>query len=190
MYLIVGLGNPESDYSKTRHNMGFNVINKISEKYDITVTKSKFKGLYGQGIIEGEKVLLLKPQTYMNLSGESVLEVMNFFKISPEELIIIYDDIDTEPGMIRIRKFGSAGSHKGMISVIDSIDTEKFTRIRVGIGRPENTFDMISYVIGAIPEDEVELLDEGTSLACDATIEIIKNGVDSAMNKYNKKKDV
>ena len=190
MFLIVGLGNPEADYAKTRHNMGFNVVNKIAEKYDISVSKSKFKGLYGQGIIEGQKVILLKPQTYMNLSGESVQEIMNFYKITPEELIVVYDDIDTEPGLIRIRKTGSAGSHKGMISVIESIGTENFTRIRVGIGRPEYTSDMIYYVIGAIPEDEVETLDKGTTLASDSIIEIMKNGVDSAMNKYNKKKDV
>ena len=188
MKLIVGLGNPEADYSKTRHNMGFNVINKLADKYDIEVNKSKFKGLVGSGIIEGEKVLLLKPQTYMNLSGESLIEAMNFYKISNEDIVVIYDDIDTEPGTIRIRKQGSSGSHKGMISVIQHIGTEDFTRIRVGIGRPENTEYIIDYVIGYIPEDEAKVLDEGCNIAKDAVIELIKNGVDSAMNKYNKKK--
>ena len=190
MYLIVGLGNPESDYSKTRHNMGFNVINKLAEEYDIEVNKSKFKGLLGQGIIEGNKVILLKPQTYMNLSGESLIEVMNFYKISPEDIIVIYDDIDTDPGTIRIRKSGSAGSHKGMISIIENIGTEDFVRVRVGIGRPEDTSDMIYYVIGAIPEEEVKVLDEGTTIAKEAIIEILKTNVDMAMNKFNKKKDV
>ncbi len=190
MYLIVGLGNPESDYSKTRHNMGFNVINKLAEEYSIDVNKSKFKGLFGQGIIEGQKVGLLKPQTYMNLSGESLVEAMNFYKLTPSDLIIIYDDIDTEPGAIRIRKTGSAGSHKGMISIIDSIKTESFIRVRVGIGRPEDTSDMIYYVIGAIPDDEVKVLDSGTSIAKDAIIEILKTNVDMAMNKFNKKKEV
>lgn len=190
MYLIVGLGNPESDYSRTRHNMGFNVINKIAEKYNIDVNKSKFKSLFGTGIIEGEKVILLKPQTFMNLSGEAVIEAMNFYKISPEELIVIYDDIDIEPSNIRIRKNGSAGSHNGMKSVISLIGTEKFCRIRVGIGKPKGKMDMISYVIGNIPEEEIKLLDEGTDIAKEATIEIIKNNIDSAMNKFNKKKDV
>ena len=187
MYLIVGLGNPESDYSKTRHNMGFNVINKLSEKYGIEVNKSKFKGLVGNGIIEGEKVLLLKPQTFMNLSGESIIEAMNFYKIQEDELIVIYDDIDIEPGSIRIRRNGSAGTHNGMKSIIEHLKTENFTRIRVGIGKPKEHVDMISHVIGHVPEEELEELDKGTTIAKDATIEIIKNGIGSAMNKFNKK---
>lgn len=190
MYLIVGLGNPESDYAKTRHNMGFNVINKISSKYAIDVNKSKFKGLFGTGIIEGEKVVLLKPQTFMNLSGESVIEAMNFFKVTEDELIVIYDDFDTDSGLIRVRKTGSAGSHNGMKSVINSINTDKFARVRVGIGKPKYKTDMITYVIGHIPEDEAKVLDKGTETAKDAVIEIIKNGVDVAMNKFNKKKEI
>ena len=187
MYLIVGLGNPESDYSKTRHNMGFNVINKLSEKYGIEVNKSKFKGLVGNGIIEGEKVVLLKPQTFMNLSGESVIEAMNFYKIPKENLIIIYDDVDIEPGNIRIRKNGSAGSHNGMKSVIEHIKTEDFVRIRVGIGKPKEHIDMINHVIGHIPEDELNTLDEGASAAKESVVEMLKNSIDSAMNKFNKK---
>lgn len=190
MYLIVGLGNPEQEYSKTRHNMGFNVINKISKEYGIEVNKAKFKGLYGSGVIEGEKVVLLKPQTYMNLSGESVIEAMNFYKINLEELIIIYDDIDVEPGNIRIRKSGSAGTHNGMKSVINHTKTENFCRVRVGIGKPKEDMDMISYVIGYIPEGEVQNLEKGTETAKDAVVEIVKNSVDSAMNKFNKKKDI
>lgn len=188
MYLIVGLGNPEIEYSKTRHNMGFNVINKLSDKYKIDVNKSKFKGLLGNGIIEREKVILLKPQTYMNLSGESIIEVMNFYKILPENLLVIYDDIDTDIGTVRIRKFGSSGSHKGMQSIVQNINTEQFPRIRVGIGRPENMNDMINYVIGSIPEEEIEILNNGCELAEEAVIEIMKNGIDSAMNKFNKRK--
>ena len=190
MYLIVGLGNPESDYAKTRHNMGFNVINKISSKYAIDVNKSKFKALVGNGIIEGEKVILVKPQTFMNLSGESVVQAMNFYKITEDELIVIYDDFDTDSGLIRIRKTGSAGSHNGMKSVINSINTDKFARVRVGIGKPKDKTDMISYVIGHIPEEEVKVLEEGTETAKEAVVEIIKNGVDIAMNKFNKKKDM
>ncbi len=161
MKLIVGLGNPEADYSKTRHNMGFNVINKLAEKYGIEVNKSKFKALTGNGTIENEKVVLLKTQNFMNLRGESLIEAMNFYKVTNSDIIVIYDDIDTEPGTIRIRKVGSSGSHNGMKSVIHHIQTEEFTRIRVGIGRPEFTNDMINYVIGHIPEEEVKLLDGG-----------------------------
>ncbi len=190
MYLIVGLGNPETDYSKTRHNMGFNVINKISEKYNIDVNKSKFKALVGNGIIEGEKVILLKPQTFMNLSGEALTEAMNFYKLSPKDIIIIYDDVDIEPGNIRIRKNGSAGSHNGMKSIISSINTDVFCRVRVGIGKPKEHIDMITHVIGHISEEEAEELDKGVKIAEEAVIEIVRNNIDSAMNKYNKKKDV
>ncbi len=190
MYLIVGLGNPETDYAKTRHNMGFNVLNKLAQKYSIEINKSKFKGYYGSGFIEGQKVVLLKPQTYMNLSGESVVEALNFFKIAPEEMLVIYDDIDIEPGSIRIRRNGSAGTHNGMRSIVEHIKTENFARIRVGIGKPKGHIDMISHVIGHIPEEEAKLLDEGTDVATNAVIEMMKNSIDSAMNKYNKKKDV
>lgn len=124
----------------------------------------------------------------MNLSGEALIEAMNFYKVTNTDIIVIYDDIDTEPGTIRIRKVGSSGSHNGMKSVIGHIQTEEFTRIRVGIGRPQYTNDMINYVIGHIPEDEAKLLDNGCEIAKDAVIEIIKNGTDSAMNKFNKKK--
>ena len=190
MYLIVGLGNPEEDYSKTRHNMGFNVLNELSKKYNIEINKAKFKGLVGNGIIENEKVVLLKPQTFMNLSGESVIEAMNFYKLSENQLIVIYDDIDIDPGNIRIRKFGSAGTHNGMTSVINCLKTDKFCRIRVGIGKPSENVDMISYVIGYVPENEKKLLNKGVEIARNAVIEIMKNNVDTAMNKFNKKKEV
>lgn len=185
MYLIVGLGNPEKDYSNTRHNMGFNTINKLAKQYEIEITKNKFKGLYGNGIIEGEKVILLKPQTFMNLSGESIKEILQFYKIGVEQLIVIYDDIDIEPGVIKVRKTGSAGTHNGMKSVIHELNTQNFKRIRIGIGMPEEKGDLIEYVIGAIPEEEKEKLDKGTDLAKEAVIEIIKNGIDIAMNKFN-----
>lgn len=185
MYLIVGLGNPEKDYKDTRHNIGFNTINKLSKEYKIEVTKNKFKGLYGSGSIEGEKVILLKPQTFMNLSGESIKEIIQFYKIEMEQLIIIYDDIDIEPGAIKVRKTGGAGTHNGMKSVIHELDTQNFKRIRVGIGMPEKKEDLIQYVIGAIPEEDKEKLNKGTDLAKEAVIEIIKNGIDIAMNKFN-----
>ena len=187
MYLIVGLGNPEEEYANTRHNMGFDTINKISEKYNIEVTKNKFEGLYGKGEIEGEKVILLKPQTYMNLSGHAVRKFMDFFKIEPEKIVIIFDDIDIEKGQIKIRKKGSGGSHKGMQSVVQMLGTEEIARIRVGIGSPENKKDMIEYVISKISKEEKELLEPGIEKAKEAVKIIIKEGLDKAMNKYNSK---
>lgn len=185
MKLIVGLGNPEKDYANTRHNMGFNVINKLSEKYDIDVTKSKFKALYGSGVIEGEKVILLKPQTFMNLSGEAVDEVVNFYKIELDDILVIYDDMDIEPGKIRIRKSGSPGTHNGMKSVTSYLKTNNFSRVRVGIGKPEENMNVIEYVIGGISKDEKEKLEEGINKATNAIIEILKTNIDIAMNKYN-----
>jgi len=185
MYLIVGLGNPEPEYSNTRHNMGFEVVNRIAEKNKISVNKSKFKGLYGTGVVGKEKVVILKPQTYMNLSGESIIQFINFYKLQPEEVIIIYDDIDTEPGKIRVRKSGSAGTHNGMKSVVQCLSTEQFPRVRVGIGVPEYKGDLMNYVIGHISENEKEELIKGIELAEKAVEEIININIDSAMNKYN-----
>ena len=185
MYLIVGLGNPEADYANTRHNMGFNVINKLAEKYNIEVKKNKFKALFGSGEIEGEKVILVKPQTFMNLSGEAVAQFVNFYKIPDENILVIYDDVDTEPGKIRIRKFGSAGTHNGMKSIVQCFGKDKFPRIRVGIGKPQGFKDMIAHVIGGIEEEDKKILDEGVDKAKEAVIEIIKSNLDLAMNKYN-----
>lgn len=185
MYLIIGLGNPESDYSRTRHNMGFDVINKLSEKFDIKVNKTKFKALYGTGVINGEKVVLVKPQTYMNLSGESVQEFVNFYKVESDKILVIYDDIDTEPGKIRIRKTGGPGTHNGMKSVVGCLNSDKFARVRVGIGMPEFKGDLINYVIGHIPDGEYEELQKGVSLAAEAVESIVKIGIDKTMNLYN-----
>jgi len=185
MYLIVGLGNPEEEYSETRHNMGFCTIDKLAKQYNIEINKSKFKGLYGMGLIEEEKVVLLKPQTYMNLSGESIREVIDFYKIEKEKIIIIFDDIDIEPGSIKIRKQGGPGSHNGMKSVVNHLAQKEFFRIRIGIGKPVNKDRIIEYVIGKIPKEDKEKLEEGTTIAKDGVIEIIKNGIDKAMNKFN-----
>lgn len=185
MYLIVGLGNPEQDYSNTRHNMGFATINQLAKQYDIAITKNKFKGLYGNGVIEGEKVILLKPQTFMNLSGQSIREIIEFYKIEKEQVIVIFDDIDIEPGNIKIRKAGGAGTHNGMKSVVKELNTQHFKRIRVGIGKPEEKEHLVEYVLGAISDEDRENLEKGTDLAKQAVIEIIKNGIDIAMNKFN-----
>lgn len=185
MYLIVGLGNPEEDYSKTRHNMGFEVINKISMQYNISVNKSKFNSLYGTGVIEGEKVILVKPQTFMNLSGEAIIEFVKFYKIDLNKLIIIYDDIDTNPGIIRVRKMGGPGTHNGMKSVVNMLKTDVFPRVRVGIGMPERKSNLINYVIGHINEEEYSELLKGVDKAANAVVEVLKNGIDIAMNRYN-----
>ena len=185
MYIIVVLGNPEKEYSNTRHNMGFNVINKIAKDCDIRISQSKFNGLYTVEHINGEKVILLKPQTYMNASGESIIEFKNFYKIPNKNIIVIYDDIDLEPGTIRIRKKGGAGTHNGMKSVIHFLQTEDFIRIRVGIGAPDYKENIIDYVIGQVPEEERGILEEGVNKAAEATIEILKSGIDKAMNKFN-----
>ena len=185
MYLIVGLGNPEEDYSGTRHNMGFDTVNKIAKEYNIEINKKKFKALCGSGIIENEKVILLKPQTYMNLSGESIKEYIEFYKIDLQNLIVIYDDIDIEKGIVKLRKQGGAGTHNGMKSVIECIGSEKFSRVRIGIGMPEHKGDLINYVIGYVPEEEKIALNKGCETAKEAVIEIIKNGIEIAMNKFN-----
>ena len=185
MYLIVGLGNPEEEYSGTRHNMGFDTINKISKKYDMKIIKNKFNGLYEKCSIEGKEVILLKPQTYMNLSGNCVQEFMRFYKISAQEVIVIYDDMDIETGEIKIRKKGNAGSHNGMKSVIENLGTIEFTRIRVGIDKPHENEDKIKYVIGKVTNKTKQELDVGTKKAAEAVVEILKNGVDKAMNKFN-----
>jgi len=189
MYLIVGLGNPEKEYENTRHNMGFNVINKIAKECEVSISQSKFKGLYASHIINGEKVVLLKPQTYMNLSGDSIIEFKNFYKIPNENIIVIYDDIDLEPGKIRIRKKGSAGTHNGMESVIQKLQTEDFIRVRVGIGKPEHKGDLINYVINSISKEEKESLQIGVDKAAEAVLSILKEGIDIAMNKFNGKEN-
>ena len=185
MNLIIGLGNPEIEYDRTRHNMGFKTINKIAQQYNIEINRSKFQGLYESALIEGKKVILVKPQTYMNSSGNCVKEIADFYKVPKEEIIVIYDDMDIEPGKIKIRKKGSSGGHNGIKSIIEMLGTEEFPRIRIGIGRPEHNGDEINYVIGEIPEEEIPILEEGVEKAKEAVIEILKNGIDSAMNKLN-----
>ena len=156
MYVIAGLGNPGKKYENTRHNMGFITVDQLAEKHDIKVDKLKFKALVGEGRIAGQKVLLVKPQTYMNLSGESIREVMHFYKLEPENLIVIYDDIDIELGTLRIRKFGSAGTHNGMKSVVYQLQSDRFPRIRIGIGNQKKG-DLVDFVIGGFSKEEVQL---------------------------------
>lgn len=185
MYLIFGLGNPEKEYQGTRHNMGFDTVNQIANQYQIQFSKSKFNSIYAEGNIEGNKVILVKPQTYMNLSGIAVREFVNFYKVSNQEMIVIYDDMDIGKGTIKIRKKGGSGNHNGMKSVEQELGTKDFPRIRVGIGVPEYKHDMINYVIGKISKEEQEILQQGIEKAVKATIGILKNGMDYAMNQYN-----
>lgn len=185
MYLIVGLGNPENDYSRTRHNMGFDVINELAKEYEIKIDRTKFEGIYGTGIIEGEKVILLKPQTYMNSSGESVIGFKNFYKLENSQIIVISDDIELEPGEIRIRRKGSAGSHNGLKSVVYKLNSEEFARVRIGVGKPTENIDLVEYVIGYIDDNQYEELKKGINLGKEAIKTIIAEGIDVAMNKYN-----
>ena len=184
MYIIVGLGNPGKQYENTRHNMGFLAVDLLAEKYNIDVNKIKFKSLVGEGRIAGQKVLLVKPQTYMNLSGEAVRQAMDFYKIDPEELIVIYDDIDIPTGTFRIRKKGSPGTHNGMRNIFQHIQTNDFPRIRVGIGSGKKA-NLAGYVTGGISKSEQEILADVLKNSADAAACIIEKGIDKAMNEYN-----
>lgn len=185
MYLIVGLGNPEPTYSKTRHNMGFDVINEIAKHEDIEVTKKNFEGLCGQGEINGEKVILLKPQTYMNESGKSIIKAKNFYKIPTENIIVIYDDIDLEEGVVKLRKKGGAGTHNGMRSVVEHLQSTDFIHIRIGTGKPILKELLVSYVLEPLKDEQYEKLAPAINKASKAIPDIISKGIDMAMNLYN-----
>mgnify|MGYP002241246472 CR=1 FL=1 len=189
MIIIAGLGNPTKEYEGTRHNVGFQVIDKIAEKYNIAVDAKKGRAYVGKGIIEGQKVLLVKPQTYMNLSGESIRELVDYFKVDPkEELLVIYDDISLNPGQIRIRKKGSAGGHNGIKNMIAQLGTDTFQRIKVGVGEKPKGYDLADYVLGKFSKEDRVLMEEGYDLACEASALIMQGAIDQAMNEYNQKK--
>ena len=187
MFLIVGLGNPTKQYEKTRHNIGFDVMDALADKYNISISENKHKALCGKGVIEGMKVVLAKPQTYMNLSGESVAELVNYYKLDPEsELIVVFDDISLEPGNIRIRKKGSAGGHNGIKNIIAHLGTQEFPRIKIGTGAPSGGgAEMIDWVIGVPSQAERKILVESFENAVKAAEDIIENGCQKAMNDYN-----
>ena len=186
MIIIAGLGNPTKEYEGTRHNVGFQVIDKIAEKYNIAVDAKKGRAYVGKGIIEGQKVLLVKPQTYMNLSGESIRELVDYFKVDPkEELLVIYDDISLNPGQIRIRKKGSAGGHNGIKNIIAQLGTTEFQRIKVGVGEKPKHYDLADYVLGHFQGDEKKLMEEAYDRAAAAVAEILTDGPDKAMNDFN-----
>ena len=188
MYIIVGLGNPTAQYEGTRHNVGFDVIDAIADKYNITMDIRKHRAFCGKGIIGGQKVILAKPQTYMNLSGESVRSLVDYFKIDEEqELIVIYDDISLDVGQLRIRKKGSAGGHNGIKNMIAQLGTDTFQRIKVGVGEKPKGYDLAAYVLGHFHGEDLELMEEGYEKAISATEEILKGEIDAAMNEYNRK---
>lgn len=188
MYLIVGLGNPGRQYDGTRHNMGFDTIDYLVEKHRIPQGGVKFNAMYGKGIIGGERVILMKPLSFMNLSGGPVREMANYFKIDPEtEMIVVYDDIDLDPGQIRIRKQGSAGGHNGIKDIIRQLGTQKFLRVKVGVGAKPKGWDLADHVLSRFSDTERRLVDESIQRAGDAVEMMIFEGTDAAMNEYNKK---
>ncbi len=185
MKIIVGLGNPGLKYAGTRHNMGFSAIYELSDRYRIQLNKKECKAVTGHGIIEGEKVIIAQPQTYMNLSGEAVRALMDFYKCTPENLIIIYDDSDMDVGRIRIRKKGSAGGHNGIKNIIEHLGGDTFDRIKIGIGSRPADWDMADYVLSRPQKEELPLIRDAVADAASAVEEIIKNGADLAMNRFN-----
>lgn len=183
MFLIVGLGNPGKEYDNTRHNIGFEVIDYIADKYNIELNRVKFKGVYGEGFIQNKKIILLKPTTYMNLSGESIREVVNFYKLTEAEVIVLYDDINLEIGRLRIREKGSAGGHNGIKSIITNLSTDIFPRIKIGVGQPKG--DLIAHVLGKFSKEEQEVLKESMEASTLAVEIILKEDTKEAMNKLN-----
>lgn len=185
MYIIVGLGNPGKKYEGNRHNVGFMTIDKLADCLDIRVNKLRFKGLYGQGMYKGEKIILLKPQTYMNVSGESVEPFINYYNIDLDKLIVVTDDIDIDFGMVRVRKKGSAGTHNGMKSIISLLGSNDFPRIKIAVGKRPTYMDLADFVLSNFRKEETEVLEKEIELAKDAVLEIVENGIDTAMNKIN-----
>lgn len=185
MKIIAGLGNPTREYEGTRHNMGFSAIYQIADRYNIKMNIARHKALIGTGIIAGEKVMLVMPQTYMNLSGESIGEILRFYKLSPADLIILYDDIDLDVGKLRIRAKGSAGGHNGIKSIIAHIGTETFDRVRIGVGHKPEGWDLADHVLSRFSKEELPVVRDSVNRAADAIEVIISSGIEAAMNKFN-----
>lgn len=183
MYLIVGLGNPGPDYMHTRHNVGFDCLDMLASDIGASLDRTRFRGYFGEGRIGTEKVLLLKPSTYMNLSGESVGEAAAFYKVPPENIILVYDDISLEVGRLRIRKKGSPGGHNGIKSVTAHLGTDLFPRVKIGIGGPQR--DLVRHVLGRFQTEEREIMDRTLAAAKDAVIAMVRTGIDSAISEYN-----
>ena len=191
MFIIAGLGNPTKEYDNTRHNIGFEAIDALADKYRISVMDVKNKALTGKGIINGQKVILVKPLTYMNLSGESIRPIADYYKIDVEtQLIVISDDISLPPGQIRVRKKGSAGGHNGLKNIIRNLGSEEFQRIRIGVGEKPKGYDLADYVLGHFSKEERPLMEEGVEKAVKAAEIMLTGDVDQAMNEFNRKVQV
>lgn len=188
MYYIVGLGNPGIQYENTRHNAGFIAIDYLARKYSIDVRKIKFKSLIGQGVISGHKVMLVKPQTYMNNSGEAIREIYKYFDFEHDKLIVIYDDIDIDFGSIRIRKKGSAGTHNGMKSIIYNLEFDDFPRIKVAVGKKPSYMDLANFVLSGFSKQEAKIIEEEVKLASDAIEMILEEGIEKTMSMFNSKR--
>ena len=188
MYIIAGLGNPSREYEKTRHNVGFEAIDFLADKLGILVTDKKHRAFSGMGMIGTEKVILSKPQTYMNLSGESIGSMADYYKVEPDHIIVICDDINLEEGQLRIRAKGSAGGHNGLKNIISHLGTQEFLRIRVGVGEKPKEMDLADYVLGRFPKAQEAIMEEAYKAAAEASIMIVTDGADAAMNQYNRKK--
>ena len=189
MYVIAGLGNPERKYENTRHNVGFDVIDALAQKYNISMNVRKHNAVCGSGMVEGVKALLVKPQTYMNLSGESIVKILAFYKRSAEKnLIVVFDDISLAPGKLRIRKKGSAGGHNGVRSIIAGTGTDAFARIKVGVGAKPDGWDLADYVLGRFSREERALVDQAVADAVSALGYMVNGKTDQAMNEFNAKK--
>lgn len=188
MFIIAGLGNPKKEYDNTRHNIGFDMIDAMAEKYRISVRNIQNRAMTGKGVISGQKVLLVKPLTFMNLSGESIRPLADYYKIAPDtELIVVSDDINLPVGQIRIRKKGSAGGHNGLKNIIAQLGTEEFQRIRIGVGgKPEN-YDLADYVLGHFTKEEKILMEKAVSMAMEAAELMLTGDTDKAMNEFNRK---
>lgn len=192
MYIIVGLGNPGREYAGTRHNMGFDVIDRLAAQEGIGVLEKKHKAIIGKGVVSGQKCILAKPQTFMNLSGESIRELLSYYKADAvSQLIVISDDVSLEPGQLRIRKKGSAGGHNGLKNIIANLGHDGFIRVRLGVGEKSKGWDLVDYVLGRFSPKDRQAVDEAVDLAADAVRMIIAQGPDAAMNRYNgvKRKD-
>lgn len=188
MYIIAGLGNPDKQYENTRHNVGFDAIDALADKYDIDVSIRKHRAFCGKGVINGHKVVLVKPQTYMNLSGESLRSVVDYYKIDPEsELLVLFDDISLDVGQLRIRKKGSAGGHNGIKNIIANLNTQNFARIKIGVGEKPKHMDLVDYVLGHFTKVEGESINEAIEHTIDAISTILDGDMDGAMNEHNKK---
>ena len=185
MYLIAGLGNPTREYEKTRHNVGFDTIDVLADRINTDVAERKFKGLYGKGMLGGEKVILLKPQTFMNLSGESVRAAADFYKIPPDHIIVIYDDISLDVGHLRIRTKGSAGGHNGIKSIIAHLGTQEFPRVKIGVGAKPDRMDLADYVLSRFSQTDRAVMEDAFQEAANAAQMMIQEGADAAMNRYN-----